>query len=265
MSFLQNDFPNASYYNSDLRELIAMYKTLVASYTELVTGYETLEKQVNDVYAYVDTEIANGLASTIATVNAQMAIINARMLALSTEMSATFASERVLTDSQIAELESKLETEIGEVIQELHYNVTALNTRIDKLNLELAPIFNPTTANMESIQKTAFDIWNIGNFNAMTCAEYDASMLSCDQFAGKGISCNDFATESKTALSPLPVFNPVSGFRDTVQNVLATLSTQGAVNPVTSNEFDIAELTDIQFDALNMSCNDYDFNAKAFI
>lgn len=59
MSFLDFDFPHTSLYDSDLREIVAMYKKLVPAIKELKDWQSTHEKEYEELKQFMDN-IENG-------------------------------------------------------------------------------------------------------------------------------------------------------------------------------------------------------------
>ena len=49
MSFSNFEFPNTNFYNSDLRELISMYKKLVKEYDDILEQLNELKTNIGSI------------------------------------------------------------------------------------------------------------------------------------------------------------------------------------------------------------------------
>ena len=54
MSFLDNDFPHTTFYDSDLTELLEMYKKLIDDYKTLIISISDLEKKYETIDEKID-------------------------------------------------------------------------------------------------------------------------------------------------------------------------------------------------------------------
>lgn len=265
MGYTNHEQPNTSYYDSDLKELILMYEKVKGDYDGLDEQMTALSEKVDDLYNYVDEEIANGLAETIENVNQNLALVQSNINALEVYVqnfeqyvNDRFISERELTDT-------KIDAEITALALSTLAMVQYLQEQIDDIQTRLAPIYNPTTAKTESIEKTVNDVFQLSRYHALTCAEYDGLKLSALSFDDLQLSANEFAMDSEQLAKPELVVNVFNGIKTTVQNMMSWLSTYYNSNTVTSAYYDALQLTADDFTALDFTANEYDFNAGILI
>ena len=194
MAYGAFEFPNASFYDSDLRELLAMYKKLTAEYDSILATVEALNKKVNDLYNYVDAEIANAVKKALAEVNAKIVVINEKIATINGIIAAQeekinnlkqytdtrFTEERNITESTIEQTRTEIEAEIKKLTVDFSAELFKLWEYVRDLSFNLPPIYNPVTGRYDAIPKTVDDIWNALRVHALTVARYSADALTVD-------------------------------------------------------------------------------------
>ena len=118
MSFANFEFPNTNFYNSDLRELIAMYKKLSAEYDSIK---EMIETSIQDYESLI----------------ADNKEIHQRMTSIETKMSQlekTIITEvNAVVDSKVGSAVEYLEEENHKLVQEVESYVKNINSEISQL------------------------------------------------------------------------------------------------------------------------------------
>ena len=111
MSFANFEFPNTNFYNSDLRELIAMYKKLVEDYDSIKTMVEESVRDNKEIYQ--------------------------RMIAIETAMSQLekkiIAEVNATVDTKLSSTVEYLESENQKLVSEVATYVANINMQINAL------------------------------------------------------------------------------------------------------------------------------------
>lgn len=274
MAYGAFEFPNASFYDSDLRELLAMYKKLVAEYDSILSTVEALNKKVDDLYNYVDAEIADAVKKALAEVNAKIEVINVKIATIDGILAAQdekinslkqytdtrFTEERNITNSSIEKTRKELETEIQKLTIDFSAELLELWDYVQDLSFTLPPIYNPVTGRHEAIPKTVEDIWDALRVHALTVARYSADALTVDEYKALMLTATEYATQGRSIIEPPEAVNRLVGNWTTVNNAIASAGQVGAVNSLSAAEYAALNLSADAYSAENLSVSQYDFN-----
>lgn len=274
MSYGAFEFPNASFYDSDLRELLAMYKKLTAEYDSILATVEALNKKVDDLYNYVDAQIAEAVKKALAEVNAKIEIINTKIATIESTLSAQdekinnlkqytdtrFTEERNITNSTIEQTRNDIEREIRQLTIDFSAELFELWEYVRDLSFTLPPIYNPVTGRYEAITKTVNDLWNALRVHALTVARYTADALTVDEYKTLQLTATEYATEARSIIEPPEAVNRLAGNWTTVNNAIASAGQVGAVNSLSAAEYASLNLTADAYAAEELTVNQYDFN-----
>ena len=192
----QYDFPNVSAYDSDLRELIAMYRKVTSDYAAMVAGlhdleekYRTLsadlkalERLVDRYYreyaafvqmtnAHLDRLDADAktLYSSINSIHDLITEINARIDSVNHSLIEEIHKQTAHTDTAIASLRIELNAVIEEAINELE-------AKINDLEFNLPPVYNPAKDQQTEIPTLAMDYWYWLRYGGYFAEQFDASL-----------------------------------------------------------------------------------------
>lgn len=267
-----SEFPNTNYYDTDLKELICMYKKLLGEYQLLVKGFEELKNQVDNLYAYVDDEIQKALDKTIQELNAKMksleeqiSILTNQINTFETDVNNRFDIERQRTDMNISALKSEMLGEIGKLALDVADEIDKLRKEIAEIEISMGKIYNPTSAKQDTIENTIFEVWQAARVHALTASQYDALCLTAKEYDDKMLTANTYAVAAQLKLVPLKVFNPYTGNIDTLQNAINTAAIMGETNPMTASEYANLHLSADAYKAFDITSQQYDFNAKSYL
>ena len=86
---------------------------------------------------------------------------------------------------------------------ELEHAVNQLNDRIDQVVLGQIDVYNPTTGQMENINKVLNDIYDSVRYDAITCTEFEALDLTATEFDAVEITAYNFDNNAKSILTNL--------------------------------------------------------------
>ena len=257
MAYGAFEFPNASFYDSDLRELLAMYKKLTAEYDSILASVETLNKRVDDLYNYVDAEIAEAVKTALAEVNAKIEVINTKITTINGIIDAQeeklnnlkkytdtrFDEERNITDSTIEQTRKEIEADIHKLTVEFSAELLKLWEYVQDLAFNLPPIYNPVTGRYEAIPKAVEDIWNAVRVHALTVARYSADALTVDEYKALRLTASEYAVQGRSIIEPPEAVNRLAGNWTTVNNAIASAGQVGEVNSLSAKEYAALSLT----------------------
>lgn len=267
-----SEFPNTNYYDSDLKELICMYKKLLGEYETLVNGFEELKNQVNNFYMYVDEEISKALDKVIQELNIrmeslenEMSILTSRIEVFETDVNNRFEIERQRTDINISAIKSELLGELSDLALEFSEEIEKLRKEISEIELTMGKIYNPTSAKQDTIENTIFEVWQAARVHALTASQYDALCITASDYDNKRLTANTYAVAAQLKLRPLMVYNPYTGNIDNLQNAINTAAIMGETNPITAEEYANLHLSADAFKAFDVTSQQYDFYAKSYL
>ena len=274
MAYGAFEFPNASFYDSDLRELLAMYKKLTGEYDSILATVEALNKKVDDLYNYVDEEIANAVKNALAEVNAKIVAINEKIATINGILNeqeekinnlkqytdTRFDEERNITDSTIEQTRKEIEAEIRKLTVEFSTQLLKLWEYVQDLAFTLPPIYNPVTGRYEAIPKAVEDIWNAVRVHALTVARYSADALTVDEYKALRLTATEYAVKGRSIIEPPEAVNRLAGNWTTLNNAIASAGQVGTVNSLSTAEYAALDLSADAYSAENLTVFQYDFN-----
>lgn len=137
-----------------------------------------------------------------------------------------------------------------------------LNLINDLPDIQNVIVINPTTGLMDSLQNTLNNMWNGYRTNAINCAQFDGSLLTCTEFDNLNISAYDFDFNSLNILFKDPNFymtSPITGDYILIKQVVNQLYDLHRQNPITAEEFDARSgLTCTIFDGYELTAEAFD-------
>ena len=269
------DFPNVGNYDGDLRELICYVKAVkdeYASIDELVAKIEKefeetmaavaeLKAEVEDFRTQIDEAVKEGIDAAMVAYDAKIVLINeridntnARIDSLETLVNDFADIAKAYTDSKITAL------------SELFFAITSdLQAQIDALQWELPEVYNIVKGVKTDLVTCIYDIYDATRDHAMTCTEYDTQGKTAAQWDGLNFTALTYDTQSKELLILNMYRNPFTGEKDTLQNIIDALAQATTTEAITATDYDAAELTAEEFNALNLTAHMYDYHAAEYI
>lgn len=292
MSYLRSDFPNTHFYESDLRELIAMYKLLVKEYDTIIADIKAIkewEEQHKGEYQELVrrlTAVEREMASFENKINNDFAQLKAQFEnefnSLKSEVEQEIANAIKQMQIQFDELYSsvrdsisKIELEIQKDIIDLQNAITANNQMImnyvtDRLNyfIEHLPdyenliVYNPVRGEQTNVQTAILDLYDNFRIYGLTASQYDSLQLTASAYDAKELTALEYDRWGYKLLDyPDPDYfmrDPFTGKYSRVQIViyeLAELHRQA----LSAAEYDALELTAADYDALGLTAYVYDW------
>lgn len=277
----QFDFPNVSNYDSDLREIIAMCKTLVNDYNTLVDGlnelsdgyselkadFDKLEKLVTEFEKEIDEKVAAAVAAFKHDVDAEIK-------ALKDYVDENVAIIRELTNDIISRLNDLLQNaydytdlQVEIAVQKFNVELAEVNRRIDELIFELPDAYNITKGYETDLIELIYDIYDATRDHAYTARQFDTAGKTATELDALDKTAYEFDTNGYDILYVVGlVINPYTGEYDDINEVLSEIAQAAAGDyAINATEYDALEIDATTFEAYLMTAYIYDFYAKQIL
>lgn len=226
MSYLDFDFPNTRFYESDLRELIKMCKELTVAYNKLVSDIDELNAWRQEHQGEYEE-----LVRKVAAVEQEMVDFEALMNAKFNQLDAQIQNE-------FSELKADINNELRLALEEFNRMFRQLRTQIESdisnMKIEIRELLNYLNQQIININENVIEYVN-------------------DRF-------NDFIAHLPD-YEKLIIYNPVVGRQTTIQEAIIDLYMMFAVFGITAEQYDSLQLTAAEFDAKRIIAKDYDMLA----
>ena len=267
----QFDFPNCSAYDSDLRELLAMYEKLVAEYgliiealnttheeyESLLRDFAALKKEVDDFERVLDQKIDEGIAgameSYIESVDLRIATINAKVDGLSDEIR---AFSRIVDG-----IDFLIGAEVSAKIAPILVEIAEINRRIDEIILELPDVYNIVRGYETELVTLVYDIYDATRDHAYTALQFDTSGRTASKLDNMEYNAITWDVNGYSILYPCSyAINPFTGQSQELNAILEQIA-QAATGDacITAGDYDLKELTADGFEAYQLTAQQYDF------
>lgn len=269
------DFPNVGNYDGDLRELLAYVKKLSDEYSsidELVAKIEAefektmqevadLKAEVEDFRTQINEAVKEGIDAAMIEYDAKIVVINQRIDATNERVTSL---ETLVND--FAEIAKNYTDNKVTALSELFFAITSdLQAQIDALQWELPEVYNLVKGVKTDLVTCIYDIYDATRDHAMTALEYDTRGLTATEWDGLGLTALEYDTQSKERLIYGKYRNPFTGTIDDLQTIIDALAQATTTEAITATDYDAAELTAEEFNALNLTAHMYDYHAAEYI
>ena len=269
------DFPNVTNYDGDLRELLQYVKELSDEYKEIddlakkledefnatVALVEELQREVEDFRKEIADAVAAGIDAAMVEYEAKIEVINQRIDAANGRIDALTTLINDFTAIAKAYTDSEIET-----LSALMFAVcNDLQAQIDALQWTLPEVYNLVKGYKTDLVTLIYDVYDACRDNALTAYEFDVMGLTASELDALEMTAFEWDVEAKTKLVSGKCRNPFTGEMDTICNIIQQLALATTDQAITATEYDAAELTADEFEALNLTAYIYDFYAKQFI
>ena len=267
----QFDFPNCTAYDSDLREILRMYKLLVKEYGVLVDAinedhadieqikkdFAKLEKLVNNfeklINEAVEIAVSAALEPYMESIDIKLAAMNDQVSALHTEVNA-FAR----TLDNIGYL---IDIKFAEKIAPVLVNIAEINRRIDELEFELPTVYNIVKGCESDLVPLIYDVYDATRDHGYTAIQFDDAGKTTKELDDLEISALDWDVNGYSILYPTGYArNPFTGQMEELNAILEELAQAATGNAcITASDYDAKELTAEEFEAYQITAQQYDF------
>lgn len=289
MGYLTYDFPHTTFYDSDLRELVEMYKKLLGDYTDIVNDivklqdeYDTIDikiaeqiskfeitmtskvEQMLDAFGNtVDTKLDN-MQTTVDTVRKDMSALEDALA----ELEAGIGTLRDYVDTLNASTIDKLEKEIIDMTNMVWDEIYTINDRIDKIVKEYPDVQDPITYQYMGLQRVLNEMYDALRVLAFTAYAFDSFAMTAAEFDNLGLTAYEFDTMGEYKAKDIYIKfmqSPSTGKRTTIKYALYDATSVNAEYAGTASFFDSKGLTAKEFDDLLSTAYGFDFYGMTLI
>jgi len=265
MAFGNFEFPNASVYDSDLREVLRIIKKLTDSYNDIVetvNEVETLSEEtkaqvlalkveLENALGTIDDKIAKLLKEAISEYQGEIDAINIKIDMLNTKYDGlkdyvdnVDNENRIWTLLSITSITAKLQTQINELYDLVKENYT---------------VYNPLRALWQNANKAVNDLYEAERYGGLTNAELSHYDMTNEQFAQRNLCNYDIAINLRWILEDYGVrrtVHPAYGTRTIPYNADSFIWTE-FLGTMSNEQFINLDLTNEEFAALNLTNQEY--------
>lgn len=292
MSYTSFDFPHTHFYDSDLRELLGMCKTLMDDYNKLVADLNSLnEWRIKHEGEYEElvvklSEVEQELSDFEVKLNKEFADLDAALQAkfndlvnnVNTELENALKTFTELYNTLRTQIESEFATikvEIARAIVQLQNLIAANNeyvfeevTRRLEVFIQNLPdyenliVYNPVRGSQTNVQLAILDLYDEFRIYGLTAAQYDSLQLTASHYDSLNLTALEYDRMGYKLLDyPDPTYSmrdPFDGQFVKCQVVIYKL-VELHRDCLTAAEYDALELTAYEYDALKLTAYLYDW------
>lgn len=287
MSYTGNDFPHTHFYDSDLRELIAMYKKLVSEYDEIVKWMdenykdyaEVLEKvaklekdvedcidaiskqnqHIDDEFAKIKTQVDNQMQTEFNNLENMFDTLSGQVLVKLTQMQVQLNDFNEYLVNELAKNNDKVYKHIDVLFAEF------VNKLPDYENLI---VYNPVRGEMTNVQTAINDLYAQFNTFGLTALQYDILGLTADEYDSYHLTAREYDSLGYIKLrypdERYYMIDPFTGLTALVKDVVLKLA-HFHMDGLTASEYDAKLLTASDYDARLITAFDYDWFGKQIL
>ena len=295
-----SEFPHTNYHDSDLRELIELYKKLVDEYDGTLSAINEVNYRLSSyesniphyVRFLMDEEIKKYITACEnekLQLSAQIKMlendINDVRSKLEREVRSLIADDNALADEireyrkeflntlevydrKFSEMRLMILASSSKDRQTLEQAIADMKKTVADIPKSELPVFNPIKVANDSINGAINDIYNIAinrlGFTAI--AWHKTTHITAQYFKDSEISAMTYWMYGTTELGAHNMmFSPVSGRYTTVKMAvyeLADFLKVGEFSKLTASEFDALNLTAKNYDDKNVKAQSYDWHGK---
>lgn len=287
MSFSINEFPNASYYDSDLRELVRLYN-------ELTDTYDNLQNEIKQVTDYIDTfkQTTDDIVKEEITIT--MSLYTQRLIAVENmveqleQTTQQYGIDLQKFQPQIDEINTRIKN-LTNYFQNLHQELLEefhdykngvgkyIDGRLDNFETEIRKIVtkldrldvvNPINGMYEDINAVLADIFQIVSLSfGLTAGEYDAIELTAWEYDKQRVKAIDYSTKGYFIFWELRqglMRSPWTGTNTHYSNIIYQLTDLHKCG-FTAKQYDELQCTAIDFDSWIINAFNYDWFGREMI
>lgn len=287
MFSIGNEFPNVSYKDADLRELIRLYNLLVKIYDNLQNEIQQAIDFINSFEKTTDEKIQQEI--TIVMAHYQQRLLAVEKLVAALEVRLTNDEEEIATfQPQINDLAKSLREQryyidnlYQEFREEFHNYKNGMGKYIDGrlylfeaeirkivTHLDRLDVINPINGKYEDINKVLSELYQSIQLSfGITAKEYDKLQLTAQEYDRMMISAIDYSTKAYFIFWELRqglMRSPFTGLMTNYKNVIYKLADLHKCG-FTAKQYDALEITAKDFDAWAITAFNYDWYGRKMI
>lgn len=297
MAYGISEFPSTNTYDSDLKEILRLYRELSLKYDNFLTIVEELEKkweqidgkiteevekateniiaEVNGIVDALENKVNADIETTLKYVNDTVKTLNERMDRLNAAIENALAE----VDKALEEIDGKIETEIGKYDKEIQSEINhmtdglweeirKLNERLENITKEYPPTINPITGLKEPLDIVLSEMWYWMRVYGITAFEYDSLGLTAKEYDNLRLTAIEYDYFAKLYLMNWlenKMIDPTSGEDSTTQKTIYSVDRNTAIYSATSSLFDNMDFIAQKLDSNELTAYLYDYYASGFL
>lgn len=221
---------------------------------------EYLLKKNSEVYTYIDNISLD--------LNTKISQLNNDIKELETELNIKISEKEAELKKIISDLDDKVEQNKGTIYNYIARELEKVYKYIETYYCENIKVYNPVTGLYQSITETIASLYNNLRFFAITCIEFDNSLITCEEFDSLLMTASEFDIYAKERIYKdklYYMFDPFTGEWVFYQNVIIKLAELHMSSPITAKEFDLLDLTVTGFSEKTITAWNFDNEAKKYL
>lgn len=285
MAYGINEFPNASYYGDDLRELIRKYNELLDIYHNLEKEIQETIEFVNNFEEHADELIREQIAATMSLYLQRLLAVEEQIKRLEEEINKDDglsgkieALQKATQDLQlqINNLSHAIESRILSLYELMHQYKHDISDYVDSqtklleqyivdnvTRLDRLDVINPITGVFEGIQKVLDEMADIITRSyGLTAQQYDQLKLTARVYDGYRVTAYDYSTKGYFELYLKLTFDlmrsPFTGKIERFETIINRLAELHKC-ALTAAEYDGRLLTAQAYDDMEIPAYFYDW------
>jgi len=287
MSFT-SEFPHTDFYNSDLRELIAMYRQLVKDYNSIKAEIDEAVETIRNFDSIIDAKIKDAITGNLLAMQTQMDYFNRKV----TELEVAFMELKSDTQddinfilARIAELErmftqeySNIRLEMNRLLEtfaeykesidgivqaKINDALEQIKESVEKLDrLEVTNPFNGVRTDIQLVlnEICQYLVYGFG----LTAQEYDGMELKAIEYDNLMLSASAYSMKGFFMFFEhfyMRMRSPFTGLMDTYANIINKLVSFHKKG-ITAEMYDSLNFTAEGYDLQGIDAYHYDWNGE---
>ena len=258
--YINNTMTNLeSIVDDRVRENLAeVYSRINSVRSELEMQIEELGSRCNDLDLKIDKTLVDAIKYTDDAVRE----INSDLANMEQAIRDALAEAEEYCDHNTAGIDEKVNRIYAELKLDLDTQTALVNERIDNIIKEYPQIYDPSTGYMENFQTLVYKLFNSLRYFGATAIKYDGEELTAEEYDNMLLKAIKYDTDVMRVLFDdlKNMFNPFTGKRESIKQVVSTLVRKLQWNAKTSTEYDGFEATASEFDASTFDAYEQDTN-----
>lgn len=258
--------PTIDKINQDFANLVSEFNQFKE---DVVEENSRLERALEEAVANMQSQFA----VLVGQVDDKLTDVDAKLSDVDTTLADTIKEINSALQNAYSQLTVYVNSQIGLIDHKWDVQYALLEKKIDALQFDLPDIYNPVYGGKSSITQTVYDLFDNLRYGGLTALEFDMLGISAEDFDNvrvtptrNGMTALEFAIDARWILelwSQLHVmFNPYTGERDTVKDVLYQVATMSVDSNLTAQEFDDLSVDVAYFDAMEVTAYQFDWSGK---